>query len=193
MRVEITSHNEELILREPTKADLSQIFLYREEFLESGDSMDGTSNLSKYNDMEEWFQFISLSSQKETCRADWVPDTQYIFVRKTDNRIVGMLDIRDELNEECRKYYGHIGYSIRKSERRKGYATLQLKAALEICKQKKMDRILITCDRENIASVKTIITNGGSLEDEIFDPNDNTMTQRYWIFIREEQKCIALL
>ena len=173
--------SDEFVLRKPTQEDLPFIKEYRQEFLDNGDSMDGTSNLSQYTDMVEWFQFITLSGQRETCRADWVPDTQYIFVRKSDGRVVGMLDIRDELNEECLKYYGHIGYSIRKSERKKGYATLQLKAALEVCKKKKLSRVLITCDRENVASVRTILANGGALENEIYDPNDNTMTQRYWI------------
>ena len=145
--------------------------------------MDGTSCLRDYEDMNAWFDFIRRSSKKETCRPDWVPDTQYVCIRRTDNRLVGMLDIRDELNEDCLRYYGHIGYSVRKSERRKGYAAAMLRLALDICREKGMPRVLVTCNKENTASVKTILKCGGALENELFDPNDETMTQRYWIKI----------
>ena len=56
-----------------------------------------------------------------------------------------------------------------------------LKLALEKCIELNIQEILITCDKNNIASAKTIIANGGILENEIFDANDNTMIQRYWI------------
>ena len=170
-----------VILRRPAISDLPAVLEYRQEFLEEGGSMDGTSCLSGYEDMNEWFLFVCRAAGKETCPPSWVPDTQYLVIRPSDQRLVGMLDIRDELNEDCFRYYGHIGYSIRKSERRKGYASAALRLALDICREKGIGRVLVTCVRENAASAKVILKNGGVLEDEVFDPNDGTMTQRYWI------------
>ncbi|MBQ4574600.1 MAG: GNAT family N-acetyltransferase [Clostridia bacterium] len=170
-----------LLLRPVIHADLPAIYDYRAEFLENGDSMDGTSNLRVYNNPEEWYRFITLSADPRTCRADWGPDTQYVCLRREDNRIVGMLDIRDRLNEECLHYYGHVGYSVRCSERRKGYATEMLAMAKEICRVKGIGRMLVTCVKENEASARTIRKCGGVIENEIFDPNDHSITQRYWI------------
>lgn len=175
---------DELRLMEPTIEYEEQIFSYRKEFLKNGDSMDGTSNLRKYQNVKEWIRGVILAKSKETCAADRVPGTQYLCVRINDNRLVGMIDIRSELNDFCYKYAGHIGYSIRKTERNKGYAGKQLELAIEICRQQALERILITCAKENIASARTIIKNGGVLENEIFDPNDNTITQRYWVDVK---------
>lgn len=92
-----------------------------------------------------------------------------------------MIDIRHRLNEFLLNFGGNIGYSVRKSERRKGYATEMLKLALKKCIELNIKKVLITCNKDNIGSAKTIISNGGILENEIFDPDDNKMTQRYWI------------
>lgn len=171
----------EVILREADERDLNAVYEYRAEFLICGDSMDGTSCLRDYEDMRAWLGFVRCSAGEETCRADWVPDTQYLIVRAADGRLVGMLDIRDRLNEDCLKYYGHIGYSIRPSERRKGYASAALRLALGICREKGMKRVLVTCVRGNAASERIILRCGGILENELFDPNDGTVTRRYWI------------
>lgn len=170
-----------LSLIEPTAEYLEQIEDYRNEFLENGDSMDGCSSLRKYENINDWLNWVSLAKKKETCLPTWVPDTAYLCIRKEDNRLVGMIDIRDELNEQCFNYYGHIGYSIRKSERHKYYATEQLALALEICREKNFDKVMITCDKTNIGSAKTIQKNGGVLENEVIDPKDNCIMQRYWI------------
>ena len=176
-----TTSKSGLLLRPVIHADLPAVYNYRAEFLANGDSMDGTSNLRNCNDPEEWYRIITLSADPRTCRADWVPDTQYVCLRRDDNRIVGMLDIRDRLNEECLHYYGHVGYSVRSSERRKGYATEMLAMAKEICRAKGIGQMLVTCLKENKASARTIIRNGGVIENEVYDPNDHSITQRYWI------------
>lgn len=94
---------------------------------------------------------------------DLVPGTLYFLIDK-NNRILGSLGFRYELNDELRKYGGHIGYGVRPSERRKGYATLMLETALDIARKKGYDRILITCDTNNVGSRKTLENNGGKLE-----------------------------
>jgi len=174
----------ELFLRPPTPGDLPAVLAYRAEFLESGDSMDGTGNLRRYEDMNAWLEQVRRAARKETCRPDWVPMTQYLIIRQSDGRLIGMLHVHHELNEECLLYYGHIGYSIRKSERGHGYAAQALSLALNICRSMGILRVLLTCDKKNIASVRTILRCGGTLENELYDPNDGTMTQRYWIALQ---------
>lgn len=172
-----------LTLRKVLPSDLEAVREYRQEFLENGDSMDGTSNLRRFEDMHAWYDWICKAEHWETCPPNWVPDTQYLGVRNTDGRIVGMLDIRHAMNEGIERIFGNIGYSIRKSERRKGYAAIQLGLAKEICRSMGMTKILISCYRDNPASAKTILRNGGILENEVIDERNGSITQRYWIIL----------
>ncbi len=153
---------------------------YKEEFIRNKDSMDGSAGLSTYKTFEEWYKAFNDNSNEKTVREGLVPATTYLALNESGN-LIGMIDIRHRLNDNLLNFGGHIGYSVRKSERRKGYATEMLKLALEKCIELNIQEILITCDKNNSASAKTIIANGGILENEIFDANDNTMTQRYWI------------
>jgi len=73
---------------------------------------------------------------------------------------------------------GHIGYSVRASERRQGYTTEMLAQALEQCEILRIPRVLITCDQENIASAKTIKNNQGQLEQRFV--HEGTLIEHYW-------------
>ena len=90
-----------------------------------------------------------------------------------------MIDIRHRLNEYLLQFGGNIGYSVRPSQRRKGYATEMLALGLEECRKLGLDRALVTCDKTNIGSAKTIQKNGGVLENEVLE--GDRITQRYWI------------
>jgi predicted acetyltransferase len=92
-----------------------------------------------------------------------------------------MLQVRHRLNDFLEKYGGHIGYSVRPSERRRGYAKEMLKMALPFCRQIGIDKILITCIDGNIGSEKTILANGGVYETTVHEPNENVDLKRYWI------------
>jgi len=96
-----------------------------------------------------------------------------------NKKILGVVNIRHRLNESLLKKGGHIGYGIRPSERRKGYASEILRLAKEKARELSIDRVLITCDKNNIGSVKTILKNGGILESE--EKINNEIIQRYWI------------
>ena len=173
--------NGTLTLRKVLRSDLDAVRQYREEFLASGDTMDGCSNLRRFENMSDWYDWIRKAEHKDTCPSGWVPDTQYICVRNRDSRIVGMLDIRHELNEACLSLFGNIGYSVRASERQKGYSSTMLTMAKDICRKMGMQRILVSCHKENFASAQTIQKNGGILESEVTDHRNSEVLQRYWI------------
>ena len=96
--------------------------------------------------------------------------------------MVGIIDIRHRLNDYLLQFGGNIGYSIRKSERRKGYAKAMLSLGLAECRNLGLEKVLITCDKENISSAKTILACGGVLENEIAE--GCRITQRYWIALQ---------
>ena len=104
----------------------------------------------------------------------WVPDIQLVaFLR--DRQAVGFLNLRLRLSDFLLEEGGHIGYSIRPSERGKGYAKESLRQSLQIAKEKNIKRALVTCSTENPASRAVILANGGVYEDV------RNGTERYWI------------
>ncbi len=86
-----------------------------------------------------------------------------------NNKLIGLLNIRFDLTSDLKNKYGEIGYGVRPSERRKGYATKMLSYALSICKELGMKKVILGCYKDNIGSNKTIIKNGGILSREDFD------------------------
>ena len=90
------------------------------------------------------------------------------------------MNIRHHLNESLLFCGGHIGDGIRPSERRKGFATGMIRLALEKCRELGIRQVLMTCDKDNIGSAKSIMKNGGILENEIVN-EDGVTEQRYWI------------
>lgn len=95
-----------------------------------------------------------------------VPATTFLAV-DADGKLIGMIDIRHRLNEGLLRFGGNIGYSVRPCCRRQGYATQMLALALEECRKMQMQKVLVTCNKENIGSAKTIQKNGGVLENEV--------------------------
>lgn len=108
-------------------------------------------------------------------------ESTYFLYDAKENKLIGGINIRHSLNEQLLKEGGHIGYGIRPTERNKGYATIMLKLALEEVKKLNIEKVLITCDKNNIASAKTILKCGGILENEI--EVDGKIIKRYWISI----------
>lgn len=172
---------EEFILIRPTSEYASQIAEYRQEFLDAGDSMDGTGPLRRFENPEEYIKTCAEYEDPEKVPSHLVPATQFFFVRKSDNKLVGMIQVRHRFNDFLEKYAGHIGYSVRPSERRKGYAKEMLKKALPYCREIGLDRVLITCIDGNIGSEKTILSNGGVYESTVYEPNEKEYLKRFWI------------
>ena len=110
-----------------------------------------------------------------------VPDLIYFYVRKEDDRIVGMINIRLALNDFLRNEGGHIGYSIRPSERRRHYGTQMLTSALKVCDAIGIKEVLISCDKNNPASAGVIKNCGGILQRESYSEAFDEMLQMYVI------------
>lgn len=179
-------NEERLNLVVPTMEYKEQVMNYRKVFLDNQESFDGCAGLEECNTYEEWMDFDNRLSKKYG--KSYVPSNVYLGVRKSDNKLVGIIDIRKGLTDFLYNYGGNIGYSIIPDERRKGYATEMLRQLLPKCKAFNMNRVLITCDKYNIGSVKTIIANGGVLENEVIDEANlckSGIIQRYWISLKK--------
>lgn len=172
---------EAFILTRPTIDYADRIAAYRQEFLDRGDSMDGTGPLRRIADPEEYIKACKEYEDPRTVPSHLVPATQFLYVRESDGRLVGMIQVRHRFNEYLATYAGHIGYSVRPGERRKGYAKEMLRAVLPFCRQIGLDKVLITCIDGNIGSEKTIVANGGVYESTVHEPNENVDLKRFWI------------
>ena len=170
----------QLHLREPEERDREQVMAYRSEFLALDSRLDGTSALADYEDFGAWLAHTRQMHSEDTVPPGWVPGTVYLALDEQE-RLIGMVDIRHLLNDRLLQYAGHIGYSVRPSQRKRGCATEILRLALEQCRARGIERVRISCDRYNAASARVILANGGVPDGELFDPADGIITQRFWI------------
>lgn len=166
-----------LMIPDITLAD--EIRAYRKVFLDGGDSMDGTGSLRWREEAADWLEDNERCAKLETVPENFVPATQFVCVR--ERKIIGMIQVRHELNDYLAQFGGHIGYSVRPDERRKGYASQMLHDVLPYCRKIGLERVLITCNADNEGSRKTILKNGGVYENTVYEPGEECGTQRYWI------------
>lgn len=131
-------------------------------------------------DYHNWDNYLNSLEIKEFTN-NYVPDSTYFCLDEDRNIFIGAVNIRHYLNEKLLKNGGHIGDGIRPSERNKGLGTKMVELALEKCKELKIKKVLMVCNKNNVASAKTIIKNGGILENEIIE--NDIIEQRYWIEI----------
>ena len=170
---------EKIILVKPDLSYADEIIKYKEESLAESPIINGSAGLDRFSSIEIWFEELKKKSCEDTVPKGLVPSSTYLGVREKDNYIVGMIDIRHYLNEYLTQVGGHIGYGVRKTERNKGYAKQMLKLALEKCKELKIKKVLITCDEDNIASEKVILSANAKLED--IRNVDGENKKRFWI------------
>ncbi len=172
----------ELVL--PTEYYYKKIIQYKYKILRSNASWEGTGCLKCYT-VKDFIEKCNDWHKGENIPTNFVPTTEYLCVRKTDNKIVGMVNIRHTIDHEyLSKYGGHISYGIVPDERKKGYGKEILYLALAECSKMGLERVLITCTTKNIASQKCILANGGEFESHIKyrTITDNTIDlNRYWI------------
>lgn len=131
-----------------------------------------------YNDFDTYVNSLELNEAKEGL----VPDSTFFCLDEERDIFVGAINIRHYLNEKLLLNGGHIGDGVRPSERRKGIATKMIGLALKECEKLGIDKVLMVCNKNNIGSAKSIVNNGGILENEI--EVDGEVEQRYWITIK---------
>ena len=163
-----------MILRRPTLADKETVLEMMAEFEQTQSAHDGGFWDAENFVYEEWLKNNQDHEMGINLPEGWVPDIQLVAF-SIDGQAVGFLNIRLCLNDFLLEEGGHIGYSIRPSERGKGYAKEALRQGLQVAKEKNIKRALVTCSTENPASRAVILANGGVYEDV------RNGTERYWI------------
>ena len=163
----------------PSKDDKESALLMLDE-IKAVDA--GLPNLEEATSYEDWVKEKANEKNGIDLRDGYVPCTTLFLKRMSDNKVCGSISIRHELNEFLFNFGGHIGYSVTPSERGKGYGKLQLKMALEIASYLGIEKCLITADKTNTLSNKTIISEGGVLENTVMWNNEPL--NRYWINLK---------
>lgn len=150
---------EEIRLLRPSIEYGEDIMQFRQEIIKANDtdSFAGCGSLRCCSTIEEWLHILTEMENVNTCPTGSVTSNTYIAVRSSDNKTVGVIDLRHHINHPILELWGgHIGYSIRPSERNKGYAKEMLRQSFQKCKDRCMDRVMITCSRDNFASENKI-------------------------------------
>ncbi|MBD5492581.1 MAG: GNAT family N-acetyltransferase [Lachnospiraceae bacterium] len=179
---------DQITLIEPQKKYADDIWAFRQEILEcdaeNEDQFAGCISLDVSRSAEEWIKICELRKSEETCGevGTTVPSHMYLAVHKRDDRVVGVIDLRHHINHPILGTWGgHCGYSVRPSERGKGYAKAMLRLNIQNAKSMGIEKLLITCGIKNEASEKTILANGGVYEKTI--DIDGSKMKRYWITV----------
>ncbi|KXT77819.1 GNAT family N-acetyltransferase [Streptococcus sp. DD13] len=167
-------------LRRPTLADKDAILAMMAEFEEEASLHDG--GFWDWEDFvyEDWLASNQDAEMGLHLPDGWVPAIQLVGFE--DGVAVGFLNLRLRLSDYLLNEGGHIGYSIRPSERGKGYAKESLRQGLQVAKEKNINKVLVTCSVANSASRAVILANGGQREDIRYE------TERYWIDLEEENE-----
>lgn len=181
---------EKYYLEKPTMVRKNEALDYIKEHIEYHSEMNGTGSMEKCLEemtYEEWLEELEKKkSEKYMNHIGWVPSLTFFLIRKSDNKIIGMINLRYHLTEkDIKNGASHIGYGIRPTERRKGYNKINL--YLGLIEEKKLGekKVLIECLKDNEGSNKTILALGGTLEKTEIDPWDNELTNYYWIDVEK--------
>lgn len=168
-----------LVLKRPSLADAEKIEEYRAEFpadrmrvTYDPERIPGLDRLENYDSVPDWLRFCESMKGKIT----W-----YMTVRESDGKIVGFLCLRHKLeyDDDDPEFCSHIGYSIRPSEQRKGYAKEQLRLGLAKAKALGLTSVRVICRDINIGSEKTILANGGIYLDTLHGEESGLNVNRY--------------
>ncbi|MCL2461956.1 MAG: GNAT family N-acetyltransferase [Defluviitaleaceae bacterium] len=153
------------------------------EFQRNGEEkINGSAGLTRYADFADW-----LKSMKDPDPA-WIPSATYFAVTLPGGggagKIVGIVNIRHYLTEENYRN-GHVGLSVRPSERGKGYGTEMMRLALQKAYEIGILEAVVCCDKGNAASRRVIRRNGlqkkAGSEGEIVEENGNVI----WVYAKE--------
>ncbi len=157
----------------------SEYLSFYQEWKESGEDMVPWVISKDPLDFQGMIQFLLDSEKGKNLPENWVPDSTFWLINE-NNKVIGAVNIRHRLTDTLFNCGGHIGYGIRPSERRKGYATQLLSLSLVKAKELGIDKVLVVCDKSNIGSARTILNNGG-VQDMDYIEEDGNIVKRFWI------------
>lgn len=169
---------EDIYLVKPDLSHRAEVEAFKEELVNAADAdyFAGCNSLGSYENYEEWLAHINIPTRTD----GKVPSDTYIAIRCEDHKMVGIIDLRHNLNHPVLSAYsGHIGYSVRPSERAKGYARSMLALAVDKAFERGIELVMVSCREENVASERTILANGGTYEYTV--DRDGIKYKRYWI------------
>ena len=169
----------ELELIFPDENYQSEVELFKQVMIDNGSRMDGCGSL-RVDDFTTWLSKSRDYKEGKNMPSFMKPYIQYICVRKADNKVVGMFQIR---YKEISQVFGNIGYCVAFDERRKGYGKKMLALGIIKCKELGLDKVMVNCLVDNEASRKCILANNGVLLDKMYVEEKNYDIERYIINI----------
>ncbi|WP_018886365.1 GNAT family N-acetyltransferase [Paenibacillus massiliensis] len=170
---------ERIYLSKPSMHLKDEYLDFYQEWIQSGEMIVPWVVSRDPSTFEEMITWLNDNERGVHLKEGWVSNSTYWLVAPS-HRILGAVNIRHELTEFLISSGGHIGYGIRPSERRKGYATQLLYLSLKEAKALGIEKVLVVCDEANVASARIIISNGG-IADTDFIEEDGNVIKRYWI------------
>jgi predicted acetyltransferase len=175
-----------LTLIRPDIAFKAEYLAMLQEHLAVGESRQAKNLDLAHQDFAAFVRALTDRERGIGLPSGYVPGTTFWTV-KDGVTLVGEIQLRHELSLNLEHHGGHIGYQIRPSQRRKGYGTRQLALCLEEARKLGLNRVMITCDVDNIGSAKIIEHNGGKLASQGISNFSGKMISRYWIDLAQRE------
>lgn len=177
---------EKFYLENPSMERKNDVIEYMNEHVKYNSNINGTGSFDHVLEGETYEEcldrYYKIQDNEYAKSIDRCPGKTYFLIRKNDNKLIGMINIRHHLTPKMLVHGGHIGYGVRPSERRKGYNKINLYLGLiKALEEFNLDKVMLDCDVKNLGSDKTIQALGGVLERTDIDDYDGALTNVYWI------------
>lgn len=180
---------EKFYFESPSLERKNEIIEYLDEFVEYGSNINGSGSLDKIYDgytFEETLErCLNMGNEEYSKKFERCSAKTFLLIRESDNKIVGTINIRWNLNEKMLQFGGHIGYGIRPTERRKGYNKINLYLGILEARRLGLEKVMLDCDVNNLGSDRTLKALGGKLERTEVDPSDGVLTNVYWFDVEK--------
>lgn len=180
---------EKFYLEKPSIERKNEIIEYLNEFVTYNSNINGTGSLDKilegYTFEQVLGKCLNMENKEYARKVGRCPGKTFLLIRKNDDRIVGTINIRWDLNDKMLQFGGHIGYAIRPTERRKGYNKINLYLGMIEAKKVCLNKVMLDCDINNVGSDRTLKALGGKLERTEIDPSHGILTNIYWFDVDE--------